>query len=168
MSMAMEKSMVMCPQCGQQLMVPTNSMGKQGRCPNCKHIFLLSAAAAAPVAPPPVIPTAVDDRYDEAEPDYNLAPVPEPAGGPAGTFSPMGQAQVPAAAAEKYGHGFGWERRGWDAGMMGGLAMMAIAAVWFFGGLAVGIVFYYPVILFIIGLVGFVRGLFTGNVSGGE
>jgi hypothetical protein len=163
MSAAMEKSLVSCPQCGQQLTVPVSAMGKQGRCPNCKHVFLLSAAAA-----PPVVATSVDDPYEEAEPDYNLAPVPEPAGGPAGTFSPMGQAQVPAAAAEKYGHGFGWEHRGWDAGMMGGLAMMAIAAVWFFGGLAVGIIFYYPAILFIIGLVGFVRGLFTGNVSGGE
>jgi hypothetical protein len=66
----------------------------------------------------------------------------------------------------KYSHGFGWEHRGWDAGMKGGLTMMAIAAVWFFGGLAFGIIFYYPPILFIIGLVGFFRGMFTGSASG--
>jgi len=167
MNAAMEKSLAACPQCGQQLMVPVSAMGKQGRCPNCKHVFLLSAPAP-PVPAPPVVATALDDPYEEAEPDYNLAPLPEPAGGSAGTFSPMGQAQVPAAAAEKYGHGFGLEHRGWDAGMMGGLAMMGIAVVWFFGGLAFDIIFYYPPNLFIIGLVGFVRGLFTGNVSGRE
>ncbi len=50
--------------------------------------------------------------------------------------------------------------------MTGGLAMMAISAVWFFGGLAFGIIFYYPPILFVIGLVGFFRGMFSGNVSG--
>ncbi len=161
MSTAMEKVLVACPQCGQQLTVPANSMGKQGRCPACKHVFLLSAAAS-----PPATATAVDDPYEDAEPDYALSPVPEGAGPPVGTLNPAGPAQVPATATPKYGHGFGWEHRGWDAGMTGGLTMMAIAAVWFFGGWALGIIFYYPFILFIIGLVGFVRGLFTGNVTG--
>ena len=163
MSAGMEKSMVGCPQCGQQLTVPISAMGKQGRCPNCKHVFLLSATAE-----PPGVATAADVSPEEADPDYGLSPLPEPAGAPAGTYNAAGPAQVPAAAAERYGHGFGWEHRGWDAGMMGGLVMMVIAAVWFFGGLAIGIRFFYPPILFIIGLVGFVRGLFTGNVSGGE
>jgi hypothetical protein len=68
----------------------------------------------------------------------------------------------------KYGHGFGWEHRAWDAGAMGGLALMAIAAVWFFGGLAIGIRFHHPIYLFIIGLIGFFRGLFKGNETGKE
>jgi hypothetical protein len=50
--------------------------------------------------------------------------------------------------------------------MLGGLAMMAIALVWFFGGLAAGVIFFYPPILFVIGLVGLLRGLFTGNLAG--
>jgi hypothetical protein len=49
---------------------------------------------------------------------------------------------------------------------LGGLAMMGIAVLWFFVGLACGVIFYYPPILFVIGLVGFFRGLFTGNIAG--
>jgi hypothetical protein len=69
---------------------------------------------------------------------------------------------------DKYNHAFGMEQRGMDAGMMGGLALMVLAAVWF--GVALfcfDIIFFYPPILFVIGLVGFVRGLFTGNIAGG-
>ena len=61
---------------------------------------------------------------------------------------------------------FGPEKKGLDAGVIGGLAMMGIATVWFIGGLAMGILFYYPPILFVIGLFGFLRGMFSGNVSG--
>jgi hypothetical protein len=63
---------------------------------------------------------------------------------------------------------FAPERKGLQKGMLGGLAMMAIAAIWFFGGLAAGYIFYYPPILFLIGLWGFFKGLLTGNVTGGR
>jgi hypothetical protein len=33
------------------------------------------------------------------------------------------------------------------------------AVVWFFAGLAFGYIFFYPPILFIVGLVGFVKGI---------
>ena len=42
----------------------------------------------------------------------------------------------------------------------------SVGGVWLVGGLFFGILFYYAPILFIIGLVGFLRGLFTGNVAG--
>lgn len=61
---------------------------------------------------------------------------------------------------------FGPEKRGLDGGVFGGLAMMAIAVVWFVVGLMVGYIFFYPPILFIIGLFGFIKGLATGNVAG--
>lgn len=47
----------------------------------------------------------------------------------------------------------------WDAGTGAGVLMMVGAVVWFFGGLALGILFYYPPILFIAGLISFVRGI---------
>ena len=38
------------------------------------------------------------------------------------------------------------------SGAVGGVIMMAAAAIWFVGGLAVGIVYFYSPILFVIGL----------------
>jgi hypothetical protein len=43
-----------------------------------------------------------------------------------------------------------------------GVLMMVGALIWFFGALAAGVIFYYPPILFIIGLVTFIKGL-SGN-----
>ena len=61
---------------------------------------------------------------------------------------------------------FDYEKKGIQKGVCGGLTMMAIAFVWFFGGLCIGIIFFYPPILFIIGLYSFVKGMATGNFSG--
>jgi hypothetical protein len=44
-----------------------------------------------------------------------------------------------------------------------GLAMMVGAIIWFFGALAVGVIFFYPPILFIIGLISFFTGLIDGD-----
>ncbi len=61
---------------------------------------------------------------------------------------------------------FGPEKKGIQKGVLGGFIMMAIAFAWFFGGLAVGIVFWYPLVLFAIGVYAFVKGIVTGNVGG--
>jgi hypothetical protein len=45
------------------------------------------------------------------------------------------------------------------AGIFGGLAMMVGAVVWFILGLYNGWLFYYPPILFVMGVIAFVRGL---------
>jgi hypothetical protein len=57
------------------------------------------------------------------------------------------------------GSGFG----GINAGVGGGILMMLIAVVWFVVGLAAGIIFFYPPILFILGLVAFFKGLAGGD-----
>ncbi|MEL6894798.1 MAG: hypothetical protein AAFP90_01705 [Planctomycetota bacterium] len=44
-----------------------------------------------------------------------------------------------------------------------GLLMMIGSVVWFFGGLMAGIIFFYPPILFIIGIVTLVKGLLGGS-----
>lgn len=49
--------------------------------------------------------------------------------------------------------------------MLTGILMMVGALVWFFGGLAAGIIFYYPPILFILGLVSFFKGMFGSSSS---
>lgn len=46
-----------------------------------------------------------------------------------------------------------------SAGVLGGLAMMVLAAVWFVVGLYAGWIYFYPPILFVAGLVALVKGL---------
>lgn len=50
-----------------------------------------------------------------------------------------------------------------NSGTIGGLATMGIAVAWFVGGLMVGIIFFYPPVLFIIGLVTFAKGCFNND-----
>src|SRR6478752_8772098 len=162
MSTAADKVSLPCPQCGQDLTVRASAIGKHGRCPNCQHVFPLEAAIPATLVEPPSppnFPTA------ESEQDYTLQPLPSAAQPSAEVPNPYSPSAAQTSGG-KYQHGFGWEHRGWDSGMMGGLTMMAVAALLFFGGLAFGIIFYYPLILFVIGIVGFFRGMFSGNVSG--
>lgn len=49
-----------------------------------------------------------------------------------------------------------------SGGVLSGVLMMVGALVWFFGAAAVGVYFIYPPILFIVGLVTFIKGL-SGN-----
>ena len=50
-----------------------------------------------------------------------------------------------------------------NKGTLSGIAMMVGAVIWFFVGLAAGVIFFYPPILFIFGFVGFVKGLTGGE-----
>jgi hypothetical protein len=59
---------------------------------------------------------------------------------------------------------FGLESRVLSAGVIGGTIAMVIAIVWFVIGLFADIIFFYPPILFVIGLIAFIKGL----VSAGE
>ena len=71
-----------------------------------------------------------------------------------------------AEAKPKTGGVFAPEKKGIEKGMTGGIVMMVIAAVWFFVGLKMDLIFFYPPVLFAIGLYAFFKGLVTGNVSG--
>ena len=79
-------------------------------------------------------------------------------------YTPRERAST-TAGAEDDGF-FAPERRGLDKGILGGVVMMAIAVVWFGLGWIAGYIFFYPPILFAIGLFGALRGIFTGNVAG--
>lgn len=61
---------------------------------------------------------------------------------------------------------FGPERAGIKKGVVGGMIMIGIATVWFIGGLYMGFIFFYPPILFLIGVYALIKGLVTGNVDG--
>jgi hypothetical protein len=62
--------------------------------------------------------------------------------------------------------GYAVERAGIHKGVLGGVLMMVAAAVWFVLGWTAGTIFFYPPILFVIGLYAVVKGLATGNYAG--
>ncbi|HMJ69103.1 MAG TPA: hypothetical protein VK508_09410 [Cyclobacteriaceae bacterium] len=63
---------------------------------------------------------------------------------------------------------FSMEQKGIKKGVLGGIAMIAIALVWFFVGLAADRIFFYPPVLFVIGIYALIKGLADGNVAGGK
>nr|WP_319400564.1 hypothetical protein [uncultured Carboxylicivirga sp.] len=74
--------------------------------------------------------------------------------------------QSEVIAEDSNGGFFGAEKKGIQKGVLGGVVMMAIATVWFVGGWIAGFIFYYPPILFIIGIVALIKGIVEGNLSG--
>ncbi|MEE8105989.1 MAG: hypothetical protein V3T86_10685 [Planctomycetota bacterium] len=72
------------------------------------------------------------------------------------------------AAAEDGGGSFGPERAGIRGGVMGGVLMIIIAAVWFYVGWQAGRIFFYPPILALIGLYAIIKGMSEGNYDGGR
>jgi len=58
------------------------------------------------------------------------------------------------------------ERAGIRKGVLGGIAMIVIAVIWFVLGHMAGRIFIYPPILAVIGIFAVVRGLSEGNLAG--
>ncbi len=58
---------------------------------------------------------------------------------------------------------FGMEKGIINSGVAGGAIAMFVAVVWFVLGLVNDLIFYYPPILFVIGLIAFVKGLMGGG-----
>ena len=61
---------------------------------------------------------------------------------------------------------FAMEKKATSKGVIGGIAMMAIAAIWFVLGWIAGYIYFYPPILFLIGAYALIKGLAQGNYSG--
>ena len=56
---------------------------------------------------------------------------------------------------------FSFEGKILNGGVIGGCLAMLLAVVWFFGGLAAGFIFFYPPVLFVIGLISCARALLS-------
>ncbi|HVG93067.1 MAG TPA: hypothetical protein VND21_01375 [Planctomycetota bacterium] len=97
------------------------------------------------------------------EPGGDWVEIRQPSG--AGGFLPA-KTRTARAVEVSDGGAFGLEARGIERGVLGGIAMMAIAVVWFVVAYKGGLIFYYPPVLFLIGLFAVVRGLWTGNLRG--
>lgn len=61
---------------------------------------------------------------------------------------------------------FAPEKKGIKSGALGGIIMIAIAVLWFGLGYMAGYIFYYPPILFLIGVYALIKGIITGNLKG--
>jgi hypothetical protein len=185
MSTAQGKIPVACPRCGKNLLVPASVVGKQGRCPACQHVFLISA-------PPPIdedleplpdlaplddslVPLASDPFAVGASSGYTLqAQQPQPYQNyqPAQPQHALANQYMANAAASMQQQGSyaprgGDTDEGWgtNAGIGGGLLLMVGAVLWFvLGIILIDRIFIYPPIMFVIGLIAFFKGL-AGKMS---
>lgn len=177
-----------CPSCNKTLQTPPHTAGKRVACP-CGERMQVPIPMASVMEEPSndfgstnqgAIGNApgLDDvwgslpspsPYIPAEPAYGNAP--QGAHPPVNSAASHSLAQAkpytaPRGASQTGGGVAGGSVSGSESSIFnsgtigGGLAMLA-AFIWFFGGLAMGIIFFYPPILFIIGLVGFVKGIFN-------
>jgi DNA-directed RNA polymerase subunit RPC12/RpoP len=171
----------MCPNCAMRMTVPLPKKSPPPR---------RAAPAAPPARPGPSRPAPPEEAPEAAAPAEEAAPEGETPGDrkpsrrvsrtcPAcGGKIPPGKSRCEncgqfyavvktrQAAQEERQEFFAPEKKALSWGVAGGGLMILIAVVWFFVGLAAGYIFFYPPILFLIGLVGLLRGLFTGNIAG--
>ncbi|HEX4612604.1 MAG TPA: hypothetical protein VH092_30700 [Urbifossiella sp.] len=153
--------------CGKIFRVADEFAGKRTKCVAC----------TAPLTVPGPTPSAEDDAFrmlqDAEAPDRSarppqrdwdvpprpLAPLPPPPPPSAARPAPL-PAKKPRPARrprEESGGGF---RIALSPAVAGGLGSMAVAVVWFVIGYEAGRIFIYPPIMFVLGLVAVVRGLF--------
>jgi hypothetical protein len=158
---------IACAQCDWKGKVADSNAGKKGKCPTCGEGIKVptleaepddveSAAAAALLEGDDDTPSGKPYSYQTPQP-YSLGANDPPK--PIPTPKPERRA-VPIDYKPKER-----ERRSGlviSAGVVQGLLMMGGAAIWFFLGLAADRIFFYPPILFVIGIVRLVGGL-TGN-----
>jgi DNA-directed RNA polymerase subunit RPC12/RpoP len=160
-------------------------MGRDVRCPHCGETFMVggtaaaihcaacgkevplgpesSAARAVAVAPAPKVPVldlkkvcpSCGERFEGKLRDCPKC---------GASYRVAKAEQAEDREVDLAGHGL--ERKGIRKGVMGGLIMIVIAVVWFGLGWAAGRIFFYPPILFLIGLFAVVKGLVTGNYAG--
>jgi ribosomal protein S27E len=149
-----------CPGCARAIQITNTMMGKRVRCPACATVWQVPRLVVdAEVIPEP---QAKQEWYDDAMSDEYPIAANQP--GPATPQVPLRTLQSARSVPDR--GFFAPERKGISKGVMGGFAMMAIAAIWFFAGLYVGLIFYYPPILFVIGLYAVLKGILTGNLAG--
>lgn len=153
--------------CGRSLKVRDELAGRKVRCPGCSDVLTVPAADSAAeaesaplaVGPPPLPPSRSatwdeprpsarsrrrrdedDDDEDEDDEDRERS---------------RRRARMRAREQSSGGALSGGSVNG---SIAIGLLMMLGAVIWFFGGLAAGYIFFYPPILFVLGIIAVVKG----------
>ena len=161
--------------CGRSLRIKDELAGKRIRCPDCSNPLVVPEVVEATEAeeedfvPQRRIQTQPRSQLREAEEEKPRRPIigssiprdEEPA-----EERPRPKPKKRRPPRESYS-GRGGHDEGWfgsiNAGAIGGLLMIFIAIVWFVGGLMGGIIFFYPPILFVIGCIACIKGMFNGE-----
>jgi hypothetical protein len=168
-----------CP-CGQQLEVDDQYAGMPVSCPTCNAVVNAPArrrAVAIAIAPPPrpVGSKNADPGYEvvESRPRKQRAQVVDeddeerPRRRRRDEDEDEDEEERPRRkrlnkSQEPPKHR-SLEGRVFNGGMKSGAIAMLVAVVWLVVGLAAGWFFFYPPILFVIGLIGFIRGMVARN-----
>lgn len=148
--------------CGRALKVKDELAGKKIRCPACQDILTVPAKKNKVEE---VELEVIDDEDEEEAPPRRSAVQAEPPEAKSARRRPVEDEEPPPRRRSKPSRdirrrapasrsGFG----SINAGVIGGILMMVIAVIWFVVGLAGGIIFFYPPILFVIGIIAVVKG----------
>jgi len=136
---------VICKHCDAKLNVAEKHQGKKTNCPKCEK--------------PLTIPVMQSDEDDDEYGDEYVPSVPPKMARKKKRpeVAPKDRPQKPKRRPEDYAQEEGCGM--FNAGLLPGILMMVGAVIWFFVGLQAGTIFFYPPILFIAGMISFVRGL---------
>jgi hypothetical protein len=150
--------------CGRKLRVAEEHAGKRIRCPGC------SGVVTVPEDEVPVVEAVAADSVTTAPskpPRQAIAPKPAPPRPARKGPRPKLMAEHPDEDIDRDGRVVRRRRDSssmTDKGVLAGLAMMGIAVVWGFGGLfLLHRFFIYPPILFVLGMISFIKGLVDGK-----
>jgi hypothetical protein len=136
---------VICTQCSKRFMTRPGDRSGLAACPHCN-----TSNACGAVAPKPKVKAV------------------EPPPAAASKASPAYQAMQVRKTREHQRGGHSLERQALGMGAIGGVLLCVVAVVWFFIGLKAGIIFFYPPILFCIGIYGIITGLYDSATGKGR
>ncbi|MCC5850088.1 MAG: hypothetical protein JJU29_18540 [Verrucomicrobia bacterium] len=146
-----------CPECDLEMEITEDILGQEVECPECDASFTLPLAFATErTLPrnlsqvPPPSPSSQPEKGKIVMSRSNVNEIKEQAA----------RVREKSDLAHEQGDFFAPEKKAMGSGMLGGLAMMGIAVVWFVLGYALGYIFFYPPILFVLGLFAFFKGMF--------
>ncbi len=158
--------------CGKTLRVKDDLVGRWVRCPACKETAIVPEAEMQPAFevieddPPPPPPRKRVKAESASIPLDDEEPPPRPRSRPDQEYDGPRKARRKKKSRpksdEKPSH-FAMEKGIVNSGVAGGMLAMVVAVVWFVVGMMNDILFYYPPVLFLVGLVGFFRGLLGGG-----
>lgn len=158
--------------CGKVLHVCEGLAGHKARCPVCRAVLLIPKDEPRSVEEEATKVLLADSseelrtHVERADPGGIELDEPDPIERPLYKPPPRQPHRKPAPARiapERPSDPPVSFEKGWfgntNAGMVGGLLMMIIAVVWFVVGMAAGLIFIYPPILFVLGFIALIKGL---------